>query len=94
MEYPEDANASPKTSISALPSELRRMIWLATFEPRMLTVTAFFSKLTGTRNIHPGFYTHHGPWFCTFTAKLGINPRARTQNNLQKGQFPVLSKKA
>jgi hypothetical protein len=78
MSASEVGNVTTKTSFSSLPLELRRLIWVATFEPRTLTVEAHIVTpyVIGSRTIKP----KHGTWCRTFTAKLGIhlNPKPRT----------------
>lgn len=63
INYPAPAPA-PKTGFSSLPAELRHLIWLATFETRILTIAVHNGDL--------GLPCHPKPSFSTFTATLGI----------------------
>jgi len=92
MEYQEDWKVSPKASFTALSAELRRMIWLATFEPRYLGLRPLYSTTGSTLDRRNS--DQSGQWFCTFTAELGVHWGRKTQLIQESGPHPVISKSA
>jgi hypothetical protein len=73
---PEGADASSRASFSSLPIELRRLIWVATFEPQILTVEAHIVTPYAIHTTKPKY----GTWCRMFTAKLGIHPNRNPRN--------------
>jgi hypothetical protein len=81
--------ASEKASFSSLPYELRQIIWVETFEPRILTIEAHFNKAYTKRRRTNRMITWGS--CCTYTAKLGVHPSRKIRKRGTKGYVPVLT---